>query len=98
MYEHPTLLNIEFGVDLSAGTADGDDGVIAVVGSTWDRRKFVIDMIGGKFDHRDTLYSEVGDRYTYIEGERSNISKLGMMDEIIRQKNVYHPSTDKRKG
>ena len=92
LYEHPTLLNIEFGVDLSAGTADGDDGVIAVVGSTWDRRKFVIDMIGGKFDHRDTLYSEVGDRYTYIEGERSNISKLGMMDEIIRQKNVYHPS------
>ena len=93
LYDKPTLLNIEFGVDLSAGTVDGDDGVIAVLGTTWDRRRFVIDIIRGKFDHRDDLYENTQtSRYDYVEMNRGNIKKIGMMDEIIRQMKVFNPS------
>ena len=92
LYDKPVLLNIEFGVDLSSGTADGDEGVISIVGSTWDKRRFLIDVIAGKFDHRDDLYQSRTDRYAFIETDRSNIKKIGMMDEIIRQMELYNPS------
>lgn len=93
LHDKPMLLNIELGVDLSAGTTDGDDGVIVVTGSTWDRRRFVIDIIAGKFDHRDDLYNRNGgERYDYVEMDRGNIKKIGMMDEIIRQMMIYEPS------
>lgn len=92
LYEKPTLLNIEFGVDLSSGTADGDEGVITITGSTWDRRRFVIDVVAGKFDHRDDLYESKMDRYSFIETDESNIKKIGMMDEIVRQMMIYNPS------
>jgi len=93
LHSEPTLLNIEFGVDLSAGTTDGDEGVIAVVGTTWDGRRYVIDIVAGKFDHRDDLYNKNNiDRYGYVEMDRSNIKKIGMMDEIIRQMAIHEPS------
>lgn len=85
------VCNIEFGVDTSAGTFDGDNTVITIVAVTMEFKIYVLNQITGKFSLRD-LVREGYEKIDKVCMDRGFIERVGFVDEVIRQALIYHPS------
>ena len=82
-------VNIQFGVDMSAGTLSGDNGVIDITARFSNGKFLKIKQIIGKMPMRDILYNQKTENT--VEMDRTNIVRVGWMDEIYRQIQFYHP-------
>jgi hypothetical protein len=86
------LANIEFGVDLAGMGLD--DTVITVVAMLSDSRILVLHQAIGKWTLRDVVYQDTSKdlRLNRVITDRSNISKIGVIDEMFRLWMRYKPS------
>lgn len=85
----PELINIEFGIDMAAGTKDGDDTVITVVGITADRKVYVIHQFIGKTSLRDLLQDS--HHIQKVSVDSGVADKIGLIDETFRLALRYKP-------
>ena len=84
-----TICNIEFGVDI-AGTGK-DEACITVCASTADRRLYMLHQGVGKWSIRDNI--DVDDERLFkVAIDRTQITGIGLVDEIFRLCLHYHPS------
>ena len=85
-------LNIEFGIDLAGEGAD--DAVISVVGMLPDMRVLVLHQAIGKWSIRDDVRDDTGRdlRINRVILDRTNLRKVGVVDEAFRLALRYHPS------
>jgi len=86
------ICNIEFGIDLASGVGK-DNTVITVVAVLTDNRIAILMQKAGKFIIRDDKKNDTGDdvRYGKVITDRTQIRKIGAIDEAFRLSLIYHP-------
>jgi len=89
IFKEPELITIEFGIDMAAGTKDGDDTVITVAGITSSRKVFVLHQFIGKTSLRDVLPDF--HHINKISLDRTFADKIGLIDETFRLALKYRP-------
>lgn len=89
-YAEPLAMNVEIGIDVSAGLVMSDDTVITITGITGDNRRFVLDQIVGRFSMRDILPVDES-HYGKICMDRSLCTRVGYIDELARQTIFWKP-------
>lgn len=89
----PKVCSIQFGVDMAAGTKEGDNTVITITAATEDGRRFLLYQFAGQTSIRDTLSREDTEwlRYNKVVLDRSLIQRTGWYDECFRLSLIYHP-------